>query len=46
MPVFVREGAVIPIYPEDVECTDEMNLTKTTGLVIDTGFKGIFKTIR
>lgn len=46
MPVFVREGAIIPIYPEDVECTDEMNLTKTTGLVIDTGFKGIFKTIR
>lgn len=46
MPVFVREDAVIPIYPEDVECTDEMNLTKTTGLVIDTGFKGIFKTIR
>ncbi len=46
MPVFVCEGAVIPIYPEDVECTDEMNLTKTTGLVIDTGFKGIFKTIR
>lgn len=46
MPVFVREGAVIPIYPEDVECTDEMNLTKTIGLVIDTGFKGIFKTIR
>lgn len=46
MPVFVREGAVIPIYPEDVECTDEMNLTQTTGLVIDPGFKGIFKTIR
>lgn len=46
MPVFVREGAIIPIYPEDVECTDEMNLTQTTGLVIDTGFKGIFKTIR
>ena len=41
MPVYVREGAVIPVYPEHVECTDEMDLTKTVELVIDDTFKGI-----
>ena len=29
MPVFVKQGAVIPMYPEDVNCTDEMDLSKT-----------------
>ncbi len=28
MPVFVKQGASIPIYPEDVDCTDEMDLNK------------------
>jgi alpha-D-xyloside xylohydrolase len=43
MPVFVRPGASIPLYPEDVDCTDEMDMTKTTQLVIDEAFKGIWK---
>ena len=38
MPVYVREGAVIPVYPEHVECTDEMDLSKTVDLVIDETF--------
>ncbi|MDR3220049.1 MAG: alpha-xylosidase [Dysgonamonadaceae bacterium] len=29
MPVFVRYGANIPLYPEPVACTDEMDLSKT-----------------
>lgn len=29
MPVFVKYGAVIPMYPEEVSCTDEMDLNKT-----------------
>jgi alpha-D-xyloside xylohydrolase len=29
MPVFVRRGATIPLYPEEVDCTDAMNLKKT-----------------
>lgn len=29
MPVFVKEGAEIPMYLEDVNCTDEMDLNKT-----------------
>lgn len=40
MPVYVREGAVIPVYPELVDCTDDMDLTKTVNLVIDETFKG------
>jgi alpha-D-xyloside xylohydrolase len=28
MPVFVRKGAQIPMYMDDVECTDEMDLSK------------------
>jgi len=38
--VFVREGAEIPIYPEHVECTDEMDLGKATVVKIDENFKG------
>lgn len=41
MPVYVREGAVIPVYPEHVECTDEMDLSKTVDLVIDETFTGM-----
>ena len=41
MPVYVREGAVIPVYPEHVECTAEMDLSKTVDLVIDETFTGM-----
>ena len=43
MPVYVREGAVISIYPEEVECTDEMDLSKRVSLCIDDKFKGIWR---
>ncbi|MDR0892792.1 MAG: alpha-xylosidase [Mediterranea sp.] len=42
MPVYTRPNAVIPIYPEAVECTDEMDLGKTVELKIDRRFKGVF----
>ena len=29
MPVFVREGARIPLYPDDVDSTDDMDLSRT-----------------
>jgi alpha-D-xyloside xylohydrolase len=29
MPVFVRHGATIPLYPDAVSCTDAMDLSKT-----------------
>ena len=38
--VYVRENAVIPIYPEDVDCTDEMDLSKSMALRIDNDYKG------
>ena len=43
MPVYVRQGATIPVYPDEVECTDEMDLSKSAELHIDNHFKGIFK---
>lgn len=42
MPVYVREGSVIPVYPEDVECTDDMDMDKVHDIVIDKTFKGIW----
>ncbi len=35
MPVFVKYGASIPMYPEEVNCTDEMNLTKTINIIFE-----------
>lgn len=40
MPVFVRPGAEIALYPEDVDCTDEMDMRKTVRLKIDDNFRG------
>jgi alpha-D-xyloside xylohydrolase len=40
MPVYVRPGAQIPIYPHEVDCTDEMDLQLTTLLNIDEQFSG------
>lgn len=42
MPVYVRENAVIPIYPEEVNCTDEMDLGKSIALRIDHNYKGFW----
>lgn len=41
MPVYVREGAVIPLYPEEVDCTDDMDMDKVVEIKIDGGFKGV-----
>ena len=40
--VYVRENAVIPIYPEEVNCTDEMDLSKSIALRIDHNYKGFW----
>jgi alpha-D-xyloside xylohydrolase len=42
MPVWVKNGAILPIYPEDVNCTDDMDLQKTITITIDANFKGIW----
>ena len=40
MPVFVRPGAVIPLYPDDVDRTDDMDLSKTIHWNISKDYKG------
>jgi alpha-D-xyloside xylohydrolase len=41
MPLFVRKGARIPIYPLPVSCTDDMVASQVKNLVIGEDFKGI-----
>ncbi|MEO9474360.1 MAG: alpha-xylosidase [Cyclobacteriaceae bacterium] len=43
MPVWVRKDATISLYPELVNCTDDMDLSKTNKLLIGADFKGIWK---
>lgn len=41
MPVFVRPGSFIKMYPDDVDSTDDMDLTKAITIEITKDFKGI-----
>lgn len=41
MPVFVRPGAFIKLYPEDVDSTDDMDLTRAVTMEITKDYKGI-----
>ena len=40
MPVYVRPGAQIPLYPTDVDSTDEMDLSSATTWAIGKDYKG------
>lgn len=40
MPVFVHPGEEIAVYPDDVDCTDEMDIAKATVVKINNDFKG------
>ncbi|MBQ1801274.1 MAG: alpha-xylosidase, partial [Prevotella sp.] len=40
MPVFVHPNATIPIYPNDVDCTDDMDLSKAINLEITDNYIG------
>lgn len=40
MPVYVRRGSVIPYYPDDVDSTDEMDMSKVREITVDDTFKG------
>lgn len=35
IPVFVKKGSAIPFYPEDVACTDEMDMSKVIEVIFD-----------
>ena len=41
MPVFVRPGAMIKLYPDDVDSTDDMDLSKAVTIEISKEYKGI-----
>ena len=41
MPVFVRPGATIRMYPHDVDSTDDMNLSESITIEITEDYKGI-----
>ncbi len=41
MPVFVRCGAKIPVYPELVDSTDDMDMSKVVEVTVDDTFKGM-----
>jgi alpha-D-xyloside xylohydrolase len=45
MPVWVKYGAKIPVYPERVKCTDEIDFTKVLNIIFDKSFKGIYHSI-
>jgi alpha-D-xyloside xylohydrolase len=40
LPLYVRRGASIPVYPEPVACTDEMDLSRSTEIVFDGTYGG------
>jgi alpha-D-xyloside xylohydrolase len=45
MPVYVRFGAQVPVYPHSVQCTDEMDLTKAVKIVFDDQYQGFQSSI-
>jgi len=45
MPVYVKFGAQVPVYPHCVQCTDEMDLTKAVNIVFDDRYQGLRSSI-
>ena len=41
MPVFVRPSAIIPLYPDEVDSTDDMDLSRSIRLTISRDYKGL-----
>ena len=41
MPVYVRPGALIKMYPDDVDSTDDMDMSKVITTEITKDYKGI-----
>jgi alpha-D-xyloside xylohydrolase len=45
MPIYVKSGAQIPIYPHPVQCTDEMDLAQIATLTFDDSYQGILNSV-
>jgi hypothetical protein len=41
----VKKDACIPLYPEMVSCTDEIDLSKVIKCLTDASFKGIYRAL-
>ncbi len=41
LPLYARAGARIPVYPQEVQCTDEIDLTRAVELVFDDMYGGL-----
>ena len=45
VPVYVRFGAQVPVYPFSVQCTDEMDLDKGVKIIFDDRYRGLRNSI-
>ena len=45
IPVYVKFGAQVPVYPYGVQYTDEMDLTKAVEIVFDDQYHGLQSSI-
>ena len=45
IPVYVKFGAQVPVYPHRVQYTDEMDQTKTVKVVFDNQYRGFRNSI-
>ena len=45
MPVYVKFGAQVPVYPHHVQCTAEIDLSKSAQLVFDHRYQGVRNSI-
>jgi len=45
MPVYVKFGAQVPVYPHSIQCTDEIDLTRVINLVFDDQYQGLRNSI-
>ena len=45
MPVNVKFGAQVPVYPYSVQCTDEMDLIKAVKVIFDEQYPGLRSSI-
>jgi alpha-D-xyloside xylohydrolase len=41
MPLYVKYGSEVPVYPHHVQCTDEMDLAKAVKVVFDDQYRGL-----
>jgi alpha-D-xyloside xylohydrolase len=41
MPLYVRQGAAVRVYPQLVACTDDMDMSRAVTLTFDAGYKGV-----